>query len=95
MKTVENLKKGDYIAFGFDYNGGEPKEIMVSNITSISNHGILCHFLYGHHSLAEYIKIENIICIGNTEGKSNINGWKGNFDIVNHNHKLINEVKTK
>jgi len=94
MKTIENLKSGDYIAFGFNYNGGEPNEIMVSNITSVSEYGILVHFMYGHHSLAEYVKKENIIAIGNTEGKSKINGWNGNFDAVNPNHKLINEVTT-
>jgi hypothetical protein len=92
MKTIENLKSGDYIAFGFNYNGGEPKEIMVSNITSVSDYGILVHFMYGHHSLSEYVKKENIIAIGNPEGKSKIRGWNGNFDVVNRNHKLINEV---
>lgn len=92
MKKIENLKAGDYIAFGFHYNGGEPNEIMVSNITSVSDYGILVHFMYGHHSLVEYIKKENIIAIGNTEGKSKINGWNGNFDVVNPKHKLINEI---
>lgn len=92
MKKIENLKVGDYIAFGFDYNGGEPKSIEVSNITSISDYGILVHFIYGHHSLAEYVKKENIIAIGNPEGKSKIHGWNGSFDVVNKKHKLIKEV---
>ena len=95
MKTIENLKARDYIAFGFNYNGGKSTEIMVSSITEVSEHGILCHFLYGHHSLAEYVKKDEIIAIGNESGKSEISGWMGNFDVVNKKHALIKEVTTK
>ena len=92
MKTIENLKAGDFIAFGFDYHGGKATEIMVSNITEVSEHGILCHFLYGHHSLAEYVKKDEIIAIGNENGKRKISGWSGNFDVVNRTHSLIKKV---
>lgn len=90
MKKVSELQAGDYIAFGFNYNGGEPQEIMVSNITSKHGKQFLTHFLYGHHSLSEYIKSENILAIGNNEsGVSQLNGWGGKYDILQPEHPLI------
>jgi hypothetical protein len=56
MKSIDELTKGDYIAFGFNYHGGEPNEIIVSKITQVYKHDVLTHFLYGHHSLSESIK---------------------------------------
>ena len=53
--SLSQLKEGDYIAFPFTYNG-EQVEIIVDNITSVNDKEVLVHFLYGHHSLAEYIK---------------------------------------
>ncbi len=91
MKKVEELKEGDYIAFGFDYNGGEPKEIVVSNITSLHDGGFIVHFLYGHKSLSEFIKYDNVLAIGNAEGKTKIKGWSGYFDLINAEHPLIRE----
>ncbi len=83
MKNISDLKEGDYIAFGFNYNGGEPNDIIVSNITSKHENCFLVHFSYGHQSLSEFVKPENIFAIGNNEnGISKIKGWTGKFDII-------------
>lgn len=75
MRTINSLTKGDYIAFGFNYKGIEPKEIMVSNITEIYEDSVLTHFLYGFNSLAEFVKKEDILAIGNLEnGDGKISG---------------------
>lgn len=89
MKKVEDLKEGDYIAFGFNYNGGEPDEIIVSNITSVKGSQVLSHFLYGHHSLGEFIQKSDIIAIGNPEGEGKIRGYRNKFDILIPQHNLL------
>lgn len=90
MKKVSDLKEGDYIAFGFNYNGGTPKEIIVSNITSKHGDSFLVHFMYGHHSLGEYIKENEVLAIGNKEsGKTKIIGWSGMYDCLQPEHPLI------
>ena len=91
MKKIEDLKDGDFIAFGFNYNGGESDEIIVSNITSKHRDEFLVHFMYGHSSLGEYVKPENIVAIGNTEGHTKIKGWSGNFDLISSEH-LLNKL---
>ena len=91
-KTIlENLQENDFIAFGFNYNGGEPNEIIVDNITSVNKDEVLVHFLYGHHSLGEWVKKENIIAVGNPNAKNRIKGWGGYFDILQPEHKLLNK----
>ncbi len=84
------MKQGDYIAFGFNYNGGDPKEIIVDKITNVYDNDVLVHFLYGHHSLAEFIPKDKIIAIGNENGIGKIKGWGGSFDILKPNHPLLN-----
>ncbi len=91
MKKVTELKEGDYIAFGFNYNGGEPKEIVVTNITSLHEGGFIVHFLYGYKSLSEFIKYADVLAIGNADGKTRIKGWSGKFDLINTDHPLILE----
>lgn len=90
MKSIDELAKGDYIAFGFNYNGGQPNEIIVDNITEIYEKDVLVHFLYGHKSLSEFVKKENILAIGNPEGTGKIKGWTGKYDILNQ--EKINEI---
>ncbi|HKL24422.1 MAG TPA: hypothetical protein VJ912_03740 [Candidatus Nanoarchaeia archaeon] len=82
MKSLENLQEKDYIAFGFNYDNKEPSEIIVSNITKIYKNKVLTHFLYGHKSLSEYIKKQDILAIGNPRGEGKIKGWTGNYDIL-------------
>jgi len=83
MKSIDDLKKGDYIAFGFNYHGGKPDEIIVDNITEIYQEKFLVHFLYGHHSLSEYVKKEDILAIGNNDsGKTSIKGWSGKYNVL-------------
>ena len=75
MKNIDDLTTDDYIAFGFNYNGGEPNEIIVDKISSIQKDKVLVHFLYGHKSLAEYVNKNDIIAIGNLkDGKHKIKG---------------------
>lgn len=95
MKKIEDLKEGDHIAFGFNYNGGIPTEIIVDNITCKHGEEFLVHFAYGHHSLSEYVKPENILAIGNLEkGESELNGWSGKYDILQPDNQLIiNSIK--
>ncbi len=98
MKSIDKLTNGDYIAFGFNYHGGEPDEIIVDNITEIYKEKgeireVLVHFLYGHHSLSEFVKRENILAIGDTKGKDVIEGWTGTYEILNQ--KKINKILAK
>lgn len=81
-EKLKSLKEGHYIAFGFNYNGGEPKEIIVTNITKVYEDRVLVHFNYGHHSLGEFIKKNEILAIGNNQFNGKIKGWKGGFDIL-------------
>lgn len=83
MRSIDNLAKGDYVVFGFNYNGGEPNEIIVDNITEVYEKDVLIHFLYGYKSLSETIKKEEILAIGNSKGKGTIEGWGGTYDILN------------
>lgn len=89
MYTPQDLKAGMHIAFGFSYNGGDPSEIIVDNITSVQEETVLVHFLYGHHSLAEYVKKEDVIAIGNPKGEGKIKGWNGKFDILKPDSELL------
>jgi hypothetical protein len=100
-KTLENpshttfkeykIDEDSHIAFGFNYNGGEHDEIIVSNITSIrKENGIrtfLCHFLYGHHSLSEFIKEQDVLAIGHEDGVK-LRGWRGKFKILKETELL-------
>jgi hypothetical protein len=95
MKSIDRLTEEDYIAFGFNYNEGEPNEIIVNNITSIYEDRVLVHFLYGYKSLAEFVKKEDILAIGNEEGEGKIKGWTGKYDILNQEriNKILNTPK--
>ena len=88
---LDHVKEGAYIAFGFNYNGGKPSEIIVDNVTSTNETKVLVHFMYGHHSLAEYVAKEDVIAIGNPKGIGKIRGWSGNFDILQPNHPLLKD----
>lgn len=83
MKTLDTLKEGDYIAFGFNYNGNESTEIMVDSVTIVEKNKILVYFLYGHHSLSEWVKRKDILAIGCSESIGKIKGWIGTFNILN------------
>lgn len=95
LQAINNLNVGDYIAFGFDYNGGEPTSIEVTNITEIyrNENGdvelILVHCLYGHKSISEHIKPENVIAVGDKNGRGSIVGFSGMFEILHPNHPLL------
>ena len=93
MKSVDDLTKGNYIAFGFNYNGGKPNEIITDNITEVYEKEVLVHFLYGYKSLSEFVKKEEILAIGNLEGKGRIFGWGGKYDILNQ--EKIDEIIKK
>ncbi|MEK6827216.1 MAG: hypothetical protein AABX99_01905 [Nanoarchaeota archaeon] len=99
MKTLKDLTKGDYIAFGFNYNGGEPNEIIVDNITNVYRGKVLVHFLRGgmfnYQSQAELVKKKDILAIGNNEtGEGTIKGWGGKYDIL-HPRKLKQILERK
>jgi hypothetical protein len=84
MKSISDLAKGNYIAFGFNYHGGKPNEIIVDNITNVDGDKVLVHFLYGYKSLGEYVNKKDILAIGNNEtGEGKIKGWSGKYDILN------------
>ena len=91
MKKVNELKEGDYIDFKWDYglHQGEGGDIIVDNITSIHDDRILVHFLYGYKSEAEWVNKDDVLAIGNMEGKDGLKGWTGKFDILKPNHPLI------
>ena len=92
-KNNIEFRKGMIIAFGFNYNGGKPKEIIVSTITEVydDQDQVLSHFDYGHRSLGEFIKKDDIIAVGDNEkGIEKINGWSGKYVILNR--ELYNEL---
>jgi hypothetical protein len=96
MKRIEDLKARDYIAFAWSYINGEPKQIWVSNITLVSDDGFIVHFMYGHKSIGELVKFDDVLAIGNKDGASEIKGWSGKFDIIQPEHPLIiNGLKTQ
>jgi len=71
--------------FGFNYNGGEPNEVIAGRPTLIYENRILFHFLYGHHSLSETVKKEDIVAVGDNEDDTvSVLGWNGRFKIINH-----------
>ena len=94
MKTLDNLEKRDYIAFEFNYNGGEPDEIIVDNISSIAKDYVIVHFLYGYKALSEITQKEDILAIGETRvATKSIKGWSGDFHILNQ--EKINEIQKR
>ena len=94
MKSLDNLEKGDYIAFAFKFNGDCSKEIIVDNITEIYKNKVLVHFVYGHRSLSEYIKKKDILAIGDNENSNaKIPGWSGKYFILHP--RRLNQVLKK
>lgn len=76
MKTIKDLKVGDYIAFPFSYDRTEPHSIEVAEIVSINEDRFGVLFLYGYKSVNETVLSKDIIAIGNQkEGKDKISGW--------------------
>jgi hypothetical protein len=85
MKTLNNLQEGDYIAFE------DENELFVDSITTIRGDLVLVHFLDGYKSRAAWIKKQDIIAIGDSESTGKINGWRGTYNILLSNHKLLNK----
>ena len=97
MKNINELKEGDYIAFKWAYglNLDGKGDIIVDNITALSRGEVLVHFVYGLKGESEWVKKEDILAIGNMEGKDRIKGWSGRYDILKPNHPLmLQEIKT-
>lgn len=95
MKNVENIQHGDYIAFGYNYNGGKPNEIIVAPVTAKSEGTFLTHFSIGYKSLGEWVKKEDILAIGCKEnGTEKIEGWSGRFILVKE-RKTIDEIQDR
>lgn len=86
---------GNTYLFGYNYNGGEPTDVIAEKPTSIDENKILFNFLYGHHSLSEYVPKEDIIAVGDiVNGTTSIMGWSGKFLILNQ-EKFEELLKTK
>lgn len=86
---IDNLQVGDYIAFGFDYNGGYPKEIIVDKISFVHTDSVVVHFMYGTRAMSERVMKKDIIAIGAYDAKDTIPGWGGYYHILNPHHKLL------
>lgn len=82
MKKIR-FYAGQFYMFGFDYNGGTPKEVIVARPTTINDNDILFHFMYGHHSMAEYVEKKNILAVGDDSGQVQIRGWTGRYKVIN------------
>ena len=92
MKDIESLKEGDYIAFGFNYHGGEPNEIIVTNITFAHSKYFIVHFIYGHHSLSETVYRDKVLAIGdNQNGTIEIKGWSGKYTSIDKDNQLLKD----
>ena len=82
MKSVSDLAKGDYIAFGSNFNGGEPNEIIVDCVSKILEKKVLIYFM--GVTVRYEVKKDKILAIGNLEtGEGTIKGWSGKYDILN------------
>ena len=82
MESIQfNLQ--NFYLFGFNYNGGEPDEVIVAKPTAIYEDKILFHFLYNYKSLAEDVYKKDIIAVGDINGTVAIAGWTGKFTIIN------------
>lgn len=93
MKTLETLTKDDYIAFLFDYHGGKNTHVEVAKISFIRDNSFIVHFNYGHHSLAEDIKFDDVIAIGdNDEGTVKFKGWRGKFTLLKDPETLAEHI---
>ncbi len=73
----------DFYLFGFNYNGGEPDEVIVAKPTAIYEDKILFHFLYNYKSLTEDVYKKDIIAVGDINGTVAIAGWTGKYKIIN------------
>lgn len=90
MKKPIDLGPDDYIAFGYNYYGGEPDEIIVGQTCFKSDGYFTIHFAYGTQSLAETVKFEDVLAIGNlVDGQTKLRGWKGTFDVIKPENPLI------
>ena len=84
MDTNHTFSADNTYLFGYNYNGGEPNEVIAEKPTSIDVEKILFVFSKGHKSLSEYIKVQDIVAVGNNElGTIKILGWSGKFQIIN------------
>ncbi|VVB84036.1 Uncharacterised protein [uncultured archaeon] len=84
MKTLDELKRGDYIAFGFNYNGGKPNEIIVSCIEKVWGEEFSVSFGYNGRHLSEFVKKEKVLAIQDNEaGEEKIYGCIGKYCIIN------------
>ena len=97
MEKKNNFTEADHIAFGFNYNGGKPTEIIVDKISGVFESGklLMVHFLYGYKSLSEMVKPEDVLAIGNEKGEWTIRGWSGRYDVFQPEHPLIKEYAEK
>jgi len=88
-----DLKEGDYIAFEYEYEIGDP-EIIVDNISFVYEDRVIVHFLYGYKSETCTILKKDILAIGNKlNGTTKLLGWTGLFDIVNETDFLIKNIE--
>ena len=85
------FKEGQFVGFGFNYNGDKHDEIIVDRITMVMDDKVLVHFMYGYKSLGEWINKDDIIAIGDSKSSGKINGWTGNFNILKPEHPLLKD----
>jgi aspartate carbamoyltransferase regulatory subunit len=81
------LKVGTYIAFIWPFGD----DIVISDILNIRNDEMLVCFMYGLRSESEWVKRKDIVAIGDSSATGKIKGWRGNFNIIQPNHKIFNE----
>lgn len=94
MKNLNQLQEGDYIVFAWFYNDPKEEEIWVARATCVYTDKVLVHFLYGYKSVAEFIKNEDVIAIGDKNATGKIKNWSGNYNILQPQHRLLNQSQT-
>ena len=87
-KLLDEMKPGDFILFPFTWNG-DAAELMGAKITSVHKGKFLVHFLYGHHSLGEWVDRGAVIAVGGANYVEKVNGWRGNYNLLQPSHKLL------
>lgn len=95
MKTIDTLTDDNYIAFLYQYSIAEDLQVEVAKITHVykEDNEVLVHFNVGHHSVGEFIKMDDIIAIGDNEnGTIEFKGWNGKFRLLKDKNTLTEYI---
>jgi len=89
-EVLNNLKAGDYIAFEVKEIYDEPI-IIVESISIAQRKKVFIEFLILHSDASKWIDKKDIIAVSDPNSTGVINGYRGAFNILKPEHKLLNK----